>query len=145
MREVVVGKLWTGNARDLRDARGVLGLGVEAVVDLAAEEPPAVYPRDTLCCRFPLVDGVGNRHATLAAAIETLTVLIDSSVPTLVACSAGMSRSPLVTAAALSKSVGIALDEAIERVGADAPVDMSPGLLADIRLLLGCDSESLES
>ncbi|MEM1062714.1 MAG: hypothetical protein AAGJ97_10365 [Planctomycetota bacterium] len=92
MREVVVGKLWTGNARDLRDARGVLGLGVEAVVDLAAEEPPAVYPRDTLCCRFPLVDGVGNRHATLAAAIETLTVLIDSSVPTLVAC---RRRSPI--------------------------------------------------
>lgn len=67
MREVIVNRLWIGNALDARDVSGVLRLGIEAVVDLAIEEPPIQYPRDLVYCRFPLVDGAENSPSVLRA------------------------------------------------------------------------------
>jgi hypothetical protein len=46
MRRVADLPLWIGTAWDARDIRGVLDAGIEAVVDLAAEEPPAQPTRD---------------------------------------------------------------------------------------------------
>ncbi len=60
MRPLIVDKLWVGNARDLADVRGVLLLGVQAVVDLAANEAPVQYSRDIAYCRLPLVDPQDN-------------------------------------------------------------------------------------
>jgi protein-tyrosine phosphatase len=102
MRDVVAGKLWIGNAGDARDVRRVLSAGIAAVIDLAMEEPPAVYPREIVCCRIPLLDGPDNPQARLRFAITTAAELIRARVPTLIACSGGMSRAPSVAAAALA-------------------------------------------
>jgi protein-tyrosine phosphatase len=101
MREVIPQMLWVGNAREARDISNLLDLGIAAVVDLAIEEAPIVFPRDVVYCRFPLIDGSGNSQALLKAAVETTTSLVCENVPTLVACSGGMSRSPAVVAVAL--------------------------------------------
>jgi len=45
MREVRPG-LWIGNALESRDLTRVLELGMEALVDLAIEEPPASLVRE---------------------------------------------------------------------------------------------------
>ena len=132
MREVISGTLWIGNALDARDVTGVLGLGVTAVIDLAIEEPPIQFPRDIAYCRFPLIDGSGNQTAILRAAIETTATLIASGTPTLVACGAGMSRSPAIVAAAMAIKENGTLADTLEKLATGQPHDVSPSLLAEI-------------
>ena len=92
MREVHP-KLWIGNALEARDLARVLELEIEALVDLAIEEPPASLVRELTYCRIPLLDGAGNPPEKLRLAVETVTSLLRAQTPTLVACGAGMSRS----------------------------------------------------
>jgi protein-tyrosine phosphatase len=133
MREVIPKILWVGNARDARDVKGVLGLGISAVVDLAIEEAPILFPRDVTYCRYPLMDGAGNAPALLKAAIETTASLIRGKVPTLVACDGGMSRAPAIAAAALALTEATSPEQALERIAAAGPHDVSATFWADIR------------
>jgi hypothetical protein len=132
MREIIPTRLWIGNALDARDIRGVLGCGIVAIVDLAIEEPPIQFPRDIVYCRFPLIDGAGNQPAILRAAVQTVAGFMVSGMPTLVACGAGMCRSPAVVAAAMATTERITLADALARLTAGQPHDVSPGLLQDI-------------
>ncbi len=136
MREVIREKLWIGNALDARDVTCVLGFGVTAVIDLAIEEPPIQFPRDIAYCRLPLIDGSGNLPAILRAAIETTAALMTSGTPTLVACGAGMSRSPAIVAAAQAIREEIGLADALEGLTEGQPHDVSPSLLAEISEVL---------
>jgi len=140
-RTVLHDKLWVGNARDLADVRGVLLLGVQAVVDLAANEAPVQYPRDIVYCRLPLVDGGENDEAVLRLAVLTTAEFIRSGTPTLVACSAGMSRSLAVTAAGLALATGLSPDQALIKVAAESPHDVSGALWADIKRVARLDPQ----
>lgn len=136
MRDVIAGKLWIGNARDARDVRRVLSAGVTAVIDLAIEEPPAAFPREIICCRFPLLDGPDNAPARLRIAIVTASELIRARIPTLIACGGGMSRAPSITAAALALATGIELQQALAEVLGTGPRDLAPGLWTDIETVV---------
>jgi hypothetical protein len=136
MREIIFEKLWIGNALDARNVTGVLDLGITVIVDLAIEEPPIQYPRDVVYCRFPLIDGTGNQPAVLRAAIKTTTTFIAAGTPTLVACGAGMSRSPAIVAAAMAATEAISLADALGNLTAGQPHDVSLGLLAEISKVL---------
>jgi hypothetical protein len=136
MREIISTRLWIGNAMDARNVTGVLRLGIAAVVDLAVEELPIQFPRDVVYCRFPLIDGTGNQPAVLRVAIDTVAYFIASKTPTLVACGAGMSRSPAIVAAAMATTKRIALADVLEKLTAGQPHDVSPGLLAEISDIL---------
>jgi protein-tyrosine phosphatase len=72
----------------------------------------------------------------LRAAIETTATFIASRTPTLVACGAGMSRSPAIVAAAMATLEGGTLVGALERLTAGQPHDVSPSLLAEISEVL---------
>lgn len=132
MREVLAGRLWTGNAHDARDIQRVLDLGVVAVVDVAIEERPAQYPRDVAYFRIPLLDGPDNQPGMLALSVEIVVRLVNAGLPTLVACSGGMSRSPTIAAAALSRLEEIDLEDSILRIAALGPCDVSPGLWSQL-------------
>ncbi len=132
MREVIPKVLWIGNALEARDVQAVLGVGITAVVDLAMEEPPIHFPRDMTYCRFPLIDGAGNTPAVIKAAIDTTISFIRGRVPTLVACDGGMSRSPAIVAAALAEVEGTTIEEALLRVAAVGPHDVSTTLWAEV-------------
>jgi hypothetical protein len=136
MREVIPTRLWIGNALDARNVTGVLDLGIAVVVDLAIEGPPIQFPRDVVYCRFPLIDGAGNQPAVLRAAVETVANFIEFQTPTLVACGAGMSRSPAIVAAAMATTKRITVADALKALIAGQPHDVSPGLLAEISMLL---------
>lgn len=136
MREVLSQLLWIGNARDARNVKGVLDLGITAIIDLALEEPPVSFPREIVYCRLPLIDGEENNPATLQTAIETVARFIQADVPTLVACSGGMSRSPAIAAAAMSKINSIPFADTIEQIAATGPCDVAPGLWNEIQTLL---------
>ena len=108
--------------------RGCSRRASSAVVCVVANEPPLALPRELVYCRFPLVDGAGNPDWLLRAAVETVACLLRSGTPTLVHCSAGMSRSPAVGGAALALASGCSFAEGLIAVTQSGATDVSPGL-----------------
>jgi hypothetical protein len=133
MRQVIPGQLWLGNANDASDLAQLSGEGIRAVISLALEELPARLARETVYCRFPLIDGAGNSPVHLSLAINTTASLIAQRIPTIICCSAGMSRSPAIAAAALAAFRGQSPDDCLQEITAGSPCDVSPGLWAEVK------------
>ena len=136
MNQILPHPLWVGHAGEGRDFRRVFDAGIKALVQLAAEELPSQPPRELLFCRFPLVDGSGNNPEVLYLAIHTVTTLLQKRIPTLLACGAGMSRSPAVAAAALSLAHHEPPEDCLQYVIRYHPGDVSPALWSEITGLL---------
>lgn len=117
-----------GHAGDVRDLSAIHAAGIEIIVDLAAEEPPAVLSRNLVYCRFPLLDGGDNPDWLLRLAVETVAGAIRNGIPCLVGCSAGLSRTPAIAAFALARGMSLTVDDALRRVAAAGPVAIAPGL-----------------
>jgi hypothetical protein len=124
--------LWLGHAGSGRDFRPALAAGIEAVVQLAAEEPALQPPRDLIYCRFPLLDGGDNPPDRLRLTIATVVELLGAPTPTLLCCSFGRSRSPPIAAAALALLQKTPLETCLQYVGEQYRTDVSPGLWQDI-------------
>ena len=133
MRQLSPYRLWLGNVTDARDLRTVLNQRIEAIVDLAASEAPPTITRDLAYVRLPLHDAHGNPPWLVRQAVETVARLLDANVPTLVYCSAGMSRTPAIVAAALALRTGRPLADCLQEVTANVPHDVSAGLVADVQ------------
>ncbi len=133
MREILAGRLWTGNAADARNTDELLRLGIGAVVDLAMEETPIAPPREIVYCRFPLVDGLGNPPEVIHAAIDVAASFIESQLPTLVTCGGGLSRSPAIVAAAFAQAEGISLEDGLRSVTGAKAHDVSTSLWSEIK------------
>ena len=136
MRVIEPYSLWIGNAGDVRRVSDLMNAGIRAVVDLAANEPVAALPREIVYCRFPLHDGADNDRWLFRAAIATIVELLCNNVPTLVACSAGMSRSPALAAAAIARLSGRDHNECLLACVASGPADVSPALWNDVVAVL---------
>jgi hypothetical protein len=137
MRQFAGHAIWLGHAGDLRDAQAVLRIGVEAIVELADSEQLAELPRELIRFRFPLSDGGTNPLWLLRFAAEAVAALLRANVPTMVCCSAGMSRSVCVAAAGVSLVERRPLSEALALVAGVGPADVSPGLLVQFQHALG--------
>ena len=133
MREILASKLWLGNSADLRNVEGILQSGIQAVIDLAIEQLMPTLPRTLVYCRFPILDGEQSFPTALHMAIETLVLFLQGEAPTLVCCSAGMSRSPAVAAAALSIVQGGSPDDRLREIAVGHPHDVSPQLWQEVR------------
>lgn len=132
MRKVAGFPTWIGHAGDLAEPRAILDLCIEAVVELADSEPFATLPRGLIRLRFPISDDGENRPEWLRSAIFAIADLIREEIPTLVACSAGMSRSALLTSAAIASATDQPFAEILRQVTSHGPVDLSPGLLDQV-------------
>jgi protein-tyrosine phosphatase len=120
--------LWLGNAGDCLNPRAVIEAGVQAVVQLASEEPPQVFPREMIQLRFPLHDGTGNSSELLRLVVFSMECLLRAAIPTLLCCSAGMSRSPAIAACAIAKLTDQSPDAILRELQTLKPIDVSPGL-----------------
>src|SRR5262245_5235089 len=136
MRQLLPHPLWLGHAGDGRDFRSILLAEIHAVVQLAAEEPPLPLPRELIYCRFPLVDGPGNEPNMLYVRMTTVANLLEKSVPTLLCCGAGMSRSPAIAAAALALVYQQNLEETLKQAVVHHPADVAPGLWQQVKTLV---------
>jgi protein-tyrosine phosphatase len=133
MHEIVSKKLWIANAFEARDLRLLGEHEVEAVIDLAANESPAQLGHQMIYCRFPLIDGDDNEPSLLEIAIRTTASMIERGIKVVVACSAGMSRSPAITAAALSLNSNREPDECLLEISRNHPHDVSPALWQSVK------------
>src|SRR5436309_2340860 len=140
MRQIAPHSLWLGHIEDARDLRAVHSAGIRALVDLAANELPVPVSRDLIYCRFPLVDGLGNSPDMLRLAISVTADLLRCKTPTLVFCSAGMSRTPAVAAAALSRATGRTAEQCLAEIVQGAAVDLSPAFWRDVVAVLAAMS-----
>ena len=132
MQEIHPGLLWIGHALDLRNPKALFDVGISAVVDVAYEEPPAQLPRQLIYCRFPINDGGGNEPAVLRQTVQTIVDLLSAGMPTMVACSAGMSRSPVFAAAGLAIHLGQSPDDVVSRIGGFKSLEVSVPLWSDV-------------
>jgi protein-tyrosine phosphatase len=136
VRQVAGSSLWLGHVGDARNLRALLSAGIEAVVDLAANEPPVPVTRELVYCRFPLIDGVGNPPWMVRAAVYLIMELVHVGIPTMVYCSGGLSRTPAIAAAALAQIRGCSMAAALAELAASGPADVSPVLLAEVEAAL---------
>jgi hypothetical protein len=132
MKQIIPYPLWVGHAGDGRDFRRILDAGIQAIVQLAMEEPSLQPPRELIYCRFPLIDGKGNRPELLDLTLHTTVGLLDSRIPILLCCGAGMSRAPAIGAAALSLFLGQSPEHCLEMVVQQHSADVSPGFWAEV-------------
>jgi|SRR5262245_22844177 len=132
MRHIPDYSLWLGHAGDARDRHELFRIGINAVVDLAVEEPPAVPGHEMVYCRFPLINGTENPPWMLRAAIDMVVTLLREKVTTLVAGGSGQSRAPAIAAAALVKLGRPSLQDALLYLAAFGHCDVSAGLLQDV-------------
>lgn len=128
--------LWIGHARDGASSEQLANQGIEALVHVAEEDLPVRPLRDLTYCRIPLVDGTGNAPALLDLAITTVARLLQAGVPTIVCCSNGLSRSPAIAAAALSRAHGNHPEDCLKLVLQHHPSDVSPGFWNEITRVL---------
>lgn len=129
--------LWLGHAGDLRHLRQLHDVGIRAIVDLAADEPFPSPSRDLIYCRFPIVDGPGNPPELLRLALTTIAALLQTQTPTLVACSAGLSRTPALCAAALALVHRTPPEPWLTRLAELRTWMIAPGLWRDVACVLG--------
>ena len=128
--------LWIGNACDLRNPKSLFDACISAVVDVAYEEEPARLPRELLYCRFPIFDGSGNDAVVLRQSVQTIVDLLGARTRTIVTCSAGMSRSPAIAAAALAVHLGDSPDAVIQRIGDAKGLEVSSSLWSELLSVL---------
>ncbi|WLD14925.1 protein-tyrosine phosphatase family protein [Planctellipticum variicoloris] len=133
MRAIDQTPLFLGHAGNVRNLSSLHAAGIEIVVDLAAEESPAVLSRDLVYCRFPLLDGGDNPDWLLRLAVETVADAIRNNVPCLIGCSAGLSRTPAIAVFGLARGRSLSIEEALHRVSETGPVSISPGLWEQLR------------
>jgi hypothetical protein len=135
IREIHPDRLFIGNAIDARDLRTLYDNRIAAVVDLAVNEVPAQLARDMIYGRIPINDGDGNPIAILDTAVRCVVMLMKNDIRSLVACSAGMSRSPAVAAAAIAILTGRSADDCLTAIATNAPHDVSPVLWSRVKLV----------
>jgi len=135
MYEAIPGRLWLGNSSDARDLKAIHASGIVAIIDLAHEEIPALLSRDLTYCRFPLVDGA-TQPELLSVAIQVTRAMIENGTPTLVACGAGMSRSPAIVSAALAIVRQQHPKACLQELTAGRPHDVSPELWSAVEKIV---------
>jgi hypothetical protein len=136
MRQISGYSLWLGHIGDARDLKTVLAADIVVIVDLAVNEAPANVTREVAYLRFPLVDGAGNPPWLLRGAVQAVSHLVRSGVPSLVYCSTGHSRSLCVAGAAIAEVKGVPPAEGLALVAGSGPADVSPGLWKDVQAVI---------
>jgi len=128
VREIISSQIWIGNRSDRDNLKQLYNLEIKAIVDLAAEELPATLARDFIYCRIPLTDDGNNSSDEIKLAIETVVNLRKKGIPTLICCSAGMNRSPVIAASALAVEKNIHPKNSLDSFNTGSPMDISASL-----------------
>lgn len=136
MDQIMPHALWVGMSDDCRDYGRLFQAGIRALVHLPFEESPPHSPREIICFRIPITDSAGNPEPLLTLAISAVADLLQMQIPTLVCCAAGVSRSPAITAAALSLVTQQPPEACLKLITHHHPCNVTAGLWNDLVRLL---------
>lgn len=112
MDEVFNG-IYVGTESDAGDESLLRKHGIDIVVSLTHSNPQT---GDISRVDVPMVDGPQNSYQSFAEAVETVVENVEDGRCVLVHCSAGSSRSPSVSAAAITRLSDATLNEAFNQI-----------------------------
>jgi protein-tyrosine phosphatase len=119
-----------GNYVDAQDRALLKDAGIRSVLGLTSAlegaQPSALGLQRIEI--IPLEDGPGNDPRLLKSAIDILENLVANSGPVLVHCHAGRSRSVVVVAAYLMRTLGLDAEAALAQVASKKEIAITPGL-----------------
>ena len=117
-----------GDHAEARDAGLLSRQGIRSVLSLDG----SLTPNDAeglgvaAVVAFDLIDGDGNAPGALGLAVSALEGLLRAHAPVLVHCHAGRSRSVVVVAGFLARTLRLRAEEALARVAARRVVCITP-------------------
>lgn len=120
-----------GNFKDALDKDMLTSEGIRSVLGMVptlAEVEPDEHGLDELET-FDFIDGKGNRYEDFTDALDVLEDMQEHSPPTLVHCHAGRSRSVVVVAGHLMKTLGLSPSGALAMIAAKRETHVMPGLM----------------
>jgi hypothetical protein len=119
-----------GNHAEARDAGLLRQHGFRSVLSLDGSLAPSDAERLGVeaVVAFDLIDGDGNAPGALGLAVSALEGLLRAHAPVLVHCHAGRSRSVVVVAGLLARSLRIGPAAALARVAEKRVVCITPEL-----------------
>lgn len=133
----VTDQIAIGNYLEAQDAALLKAQGIRSALSLdgvlRGTDPKSLGLDDIEV--VPLDDGPGNDERTFLRAVSALGRLAREAPPVLVQCHAGRSRSVVVVAGHLVRSLKIEPDEALARVAAKRETAITAGLLPLLDLL----------
>ena len=132
MNQIEPYALWVGNGGDGRATQALFENEIRAVVELAVEDATLRLPHEFMSLRFPLIDGTGNDPDMIRLAVRSLAFLVGKGIPTLACCGGGMSRSPVIAAAALASVRQVSLEESLSTIANSHATDVTPGLWDEV-------------
>jgi protein-tyrosine phosphatase len=119
-----------GNYREAQDPALLRREGIASALSLdrtlQGRDPAELGLREIEA--VPLEDGPGNDPRLFRRAVDALEGLARRHPPVLVQCHAGRSRSAVVVAAFLMRSLRVEADEALAGIAARRPIAVSEGL-----------------
>ncbi len=117
-----------GNYLEAQDVDLLRQHGIKSIVSLNRTLHDADAARLGLQAvrSIPLEDGPGNDPRLFRLAVDAVEGLANSAKPVLVQCHAGRSRSVVVVAGYLMRTLGLDADAALARVAAKREVAVSP-------------------
>ena len=120
-------RLHIGSRGDVLDPRKIYDSEIQAIIDLAAEEPP-LHLRDIPYFRIPLHDDDSNPQELLQLALQTIQSCHHQHLKTLLVCSLGMSRSPALASTAIALLTDESPANLLSQYATNSPLDVSPSL-----------------
>lgn len=135
MRPILPFLLYSGHTEDAGDYDLLANAGIQALVQVTADDGPLQPPEAVTYCRFPLRDG-GENEKLLYLAIVTVANLVERHIPTLVCSTAGLSRASVVIAAALSMVFQESPDSCLNEVTQNRPGLVNPALWEIVKEVL---------
>jgi atypical dual specificity phosphatase len=122
-------ELYIGDILDASNHERIEKREIDSVLKLTYETPDDGYPNSVEVHEFSLTDGPQNDYERFKKAVEKLLELFDGGDTVFVHCSAGKSRSPTVSAAAIALHEDVEFRSAIETIRESRDINPHPILL----------------
>jgi atypical dual specificity phosphatase len=122
-------ELYIGDILDASNHERIEKREIDSVLKLTYETPDDGYPNSVEVHEFSLTDGPQNDYERFKKAVEKLLELFDGGDTVFVHCSAGKSRSPTVSAAAIALHEDVDFRSAIETIRESRDINPHPILL----------------
>ena len=121
--------IYIGDIHDAANAQWLSEGSPTAVLKLTHGDPETPYPDDVTVSEVPMIDGPQNDYEDFVRAVGALLELLEDDHTVFVHCTAGISRSGSVTAAALAVRRETSFEAALEAVTQHRPaVNPHPAL-----------------
>lgn len=131
----VTDNLYIGSATDAADHPTYTEYGIDAVVNLAYDDPTDGYPEYVTVHRHAFDDGPDAYTGTFHDAVTTVLNLLDAGNTVLVHCHRGVSRSGSIAAAVIAAQTDTSVTDAVDQITAVTGEEPHPALVSYARIV----------